>query len=184
MLSLRVGSVLRGDSLAVQIGVAPRNLKGGYGTTRWVPVLPELSRALTSYLGWLRMRLVLDPELPLFLSRQDQPNGDARAISREAARLIIHDAFRRAGITNDGRLGTHTLRKTWARRVYQNSGNDIVLLRAALNHSDISVTQRYLEADADALDAAMRSCDFTRGPRQRPAIHPAESSTSRLPIVA
>jgi hypothetical protein len=32
-----------------------------------------------------------------------------------------------SAIENDGRLGTHTLRKTWARKVYKNSGNDIMI---------------------------------------------------------
>jgi integrase len=44
-LSLTVSSVFRNDHLTAKIGVAPRNLKGGYGQTRWVPVLPELARA-------------------------------------------------------------------------------------------------------------------------------------------
>ena len=65
-------------------------------------------------------------------------------------------------IENDGRLCTHTLRKTWARKVYKNSGNDIMILKAALNHSDVSITQKYLEADEDEVMAAIQKCDFTR----------------------
>jgi integrase len=59
ILSLTVGSVLRNGAIVSKIGVAPRNMKGGYGRTRWIPVLPELNRALGSYLGWLRRRLEL-----------------------------------------------------------------------------------------------------------------------------
>jgi hypothetical protein len=44
----------------------------------------------------------------------------------------MHAAFSAAAIENDGRLGTHTLRKTWARNVYKNSGNDIMILKTAL----------------------------------------------------
>lgn len=29
-----------------KIGLAPRQMKGGYGKTRWVPVVPELDRAI------------------------------------------------------------------------------------------------------------------------------------------
>ena len=50
VLSLTIGSVLRNGELVQKIGIAPRNMKGGYGRTRWVPVLPELQRALESYL--------------------------------------------------------------------------------------------------------------------------------------
>ncbi len=87
-----------------------------------VPVLPELRRALESWIGHMRRRWVLTPDLPLFLSREDNPDATARALSRHTARRTVHHAFARAGIGNDGRLGTHTLRKTWARNVYRNSG--------------------------------------------------------------
>jgi len=161
-LSLTVGSVFRNGQLAGKIGVAPRNLKGGYGRTRWVPVLPELARALESYLGWLRRRLELVPEMPLFLSRESTPDGHMRPLSREAARLIIRDAMVKAGVVDDGRLGTHSLRKTWAKSVYRNSGNDIMVLKAALGHSDVAVTQKYLEVEEEVVLAAIKGCDFTR----------------------
>lgn len=166
ILSLTVGSVLRDETVVDKIGVAPRHLKGRRGTTRWVPVLPELRRALESWVGHMRRRWVLTPDLPLFLSREDNPDGTARALSRHSARRIVHDAFARAGIANDGRLGTHTLRKTWARNVYRNSGNDIMVLKAALHHTDVAVTQAYLEPDDDVVQAAIRRCDFTRQRRR------------------
>ncbi|MBX3749921.1 MAG: tyrosine-type recombinase/integrase [Opitutaceae bacterium] len=184
VLSLRIRDVLRNGAIVDKIGITPRNLKGGYGRTRWVPVQPELHRALSRHLGCLRQRIEPSGDLPLFLSRQDNPDGSARAISRESARTILHEAFLRAGITDDGRLGTHTLRKTWARSVYEASGRDIVLLRAALNHSDVSVTQAYLEVDADRLDAAMRRCDFTRGPQRsapQPIAFPSPQRTEAVP---
>ncbi len=162
ILSLTVGSVLRDETVVGKIGIAPRHMKGKRGTTRWVPVLPELRRALESWIGHMRRRWVLTPDLPLFLSRENNPDGTARALSRHTGRRIIHAAFARAGIANDGRLGTHTLRKTWARNVYRNSGNDIIVLRAALHHSDVSVTQKYLETGEEAVEAAIRRCDFSR----------------------
>lgn len=176
ILSLTVGSVLRDEMVVDKVGVAPRHMKGKRGTTRWVPVLPELRRALESWIGHMRRRWVLTPDLPLFLSRENNPDGTARPLSRHTARRIIHAAFARAGIANDGRLGKHTLRKTWARNVYRNSGNDIMVLRAALHHSDVSITQKYLEADECAVEAAIKGCDFTRGPRRRETEVRAERS--------
>jgi integrase len=119
ILSLTVGSVLRNGEIVSKIGVAPRNMKGGYGRTRWIPVLPELQRALESYLGWLRRRLELSPAMPLFISREGDGEGNLLPLTRESARRIMHAAFAAAGVENDGRLGTHTLRKTWARKVYE-----------------------------------------------------------------
>lgn len=170
VLSLTVGSVFRAGELVGKIGVAPRKMKGGYGRTRWVPMLPELRRALERQLSWLKKRFELTPDLPLFVSRESDRDGQCRPVHRESARRIIHSAFAAAGIVNDGRLGTHTLRKTWARRVYENCGHDLMILKAALNHSSVSVTQAYLEPSEDEVLAAMIKCDLTRNSRvRRPA---------------
>jgi hypothetical protein len=46
--SLTAGSVVRSEEIVSKIGVASWNMKGGYGRTRWIPVLPELRPALVS----------------------------------------------------------------------------------------------------------------------------------------
>lgn len=168
VLSLTVGSVVRGGELAGKIGVAPRHLKGGYGRTRWIPVLPELAKALEKHPGCLRRRFELVPAMPLFLSRECALGEEMRALSRESARRIIRGAFAQAKLLDDGRLGTHTLRKTWARKVYENSGNDLMFFKAALGHSDISITQKYFEVSEDAVAAAIARCDLAKI-RPRPA---------------
>ena len=168
ILSLKLGDIVRGGVLVEKIGIAPRNMKGGYGKTRWVPVLPELQRALDSYFGWLRRRIILHPNLPVFDSRVSQQDGSPKAIGRERARLIIKRAFAAAGIMDDGRLGTHSLRKTWVKHVYKNSGNCLMTLRAALNHSSVEVSQAYLAVEEDDVLKAIRGCDFTRKPRSKP----------------
>lgn len=54
VLSWTVGTVMRNGALVSKIGLPPRKMKGGYGKTRWVPLLPELHRAQESYIGWLQ----------------------------------------------------------------------------------------------------------------------------------
>lgn len=153
VLSLTVGAVRRDGKFLSRIGIQPRNLKGGYGTTRYVPMLPELQRALDRHLRWLERSFDLTPSLPLFPSRHH--NRGIRAITRVQTHSIIKAAFAAARIENDGRLGTHTLRKTFARSVYKNSGNDLMVLKATLNYSDVSVTQKYLDVGEDAMAAAI-----------------------------
>jgi integrase len=165
ILSLRVSDVFRNGALVPKIGIQPSRLKGGYGSTRWVPLSLELARALETYLTDLRQRYDLTPDLPLFVSRQDGEGGKARPLHRDSARLLFRAAFARAGIEEDGRLGSHSLRKTWARRVYDQSGHDLNLTRAALGHGNVAVTQRYLEVDDDRLFEAMAAVDFTRRSR-------------------
>ena len=141
--------------------------------------IPELSRALESYLAYLKKRYEITPDLPLFLSRQDNADGTARSLCRESARKIIRAAFARAGVVDDGRLGTHSLRKTFARRVYENSGHDLLVLKKALGHSDVQVTQKYLEVSEDEVMAAMAKVDFTRGPQRRKSSGVGEGRRAR-----
>lgn len=70
------------------------------------------------------------------------------------------------GLTNSRCLGPHSLRKIFARRIYENSGHDLLVLKKALGHSDVQVTQRYLEVSEDEVLAAISKVDFTRGPRK------------------
>jgi site-specific recombinase XerD len=123
----------------------------------------------------MRRRWEITPDLPLFLSRENTPDGSARALSPDSARRILHDAFSQARIVNDGRLGTHALRKTWAKNVYRHSGHDIMVVKAALHHADVSTTQIYLDVDESAVEAAIRKCDFTR-PRCAPDPRPLRMS--------
>lgn len=181
VLSLSVGSVFRNGVLVSKIGVAPRNLKGGYGATRWIPILPTLAQALESHLAHLRRRYELTPELPLFLSRQDNADGAARSIGREVARQVVHRALAAAGIQNDGRLGTHTLRKTFARVVYANAGNDLIVLKKALNHSSVAISERYLEVAEDEVLRAISKCDRAR-PRRSAKSIAVPTTPAALPV--
>lgn len=173
-LRLRIGDIFRDGEIVDKVGIAPRNMKGGFGRTRWVPVLPELHRTLESYLGWLRRRIILHPDLPLFDSRVARADGTPKAIGRERARLIIKQVFAKAGIFDDGRLGSHSYRKTWAKHVYKNSGNCILTVKAALNHSSVEVSQAYLSVEEEEVVRAIRGCDFTRKPRTSATTAPAK----------
>jgi integrase len=102
---------------------------------------------------------------------------------------VVHAAFAAAGVGNNGRLGPHTLRKTWAGKVYRNRGNDIMMLKAALDRSDVSITQKYPEADEDEVMAAIAKYDFTGGPSTEPINKPFARFGARLgmpvsPVVA
>ena len=170
VLALTVGHVFRDGQIVPRIGVAPRHLKGGYGNTRWITVLPELSRALRRHLWWLRLKFQVTPDFPLFPSRQADHEGRVRPMSRSRAYRMIKKTFARARIRDDGRLGTHSLRKTWAAHVYHNAGCDLMVLKNALGHADVNSTQRYLEVDEDKVMAAIAHCDFTRIPRKQPTV--------------
>ena len=60
---------------------------------------------------------------------------------RQTAHDILKKAFIAAGL--NGKLATHSLRKSFAQRVYNKSG-DIYLVQELLSHRNISTTQKYL----------------------------------------
>lgn len=72
VLRITVGTVLKAGEIVPKIGLAPRQMKGGYSKTLWVPVVPELKRAIERQLSWLRLRYELKPDMPLF-SRPASP---------------------------------------------------------------------------------------------------------------
>lgn len=167
VLRLTVGSVWDGVRVREHVSLPPRAMKGGRGGTRRVPVGPEWRRALERHLHVMQRRLTLAPDLPLFLSRESGPEGEARALSTESARRILGAAFVRARIADDGRLGSHSLRKAFAMNVFKASDYNPMVLRAALHHRDVRTSQAYIEVGAAEVERAMRAADFTRVPRKR-----------------
>lgn len=74
----------------------------------------------------------------LFPSRNK--NGSV-AMNRQTAHEMLKQAFTAAGL--NGRLATHSLRKSFAQRAYEESG-DIYLVQEFLGHSSVATTQKYI----------------------------------------
>jgi len=70
--------------------------------------------------------------------------GKNRPLTRHEAYNIYHRAFRKAGIW--GKLGTHSLRKSFASAVYDHFDRDLVKTQHALGHIKIDSTVSYLNS--------------------------------------
>lgn len=70
---------------------------------------------------------------------------------------LVQRACVLAGMPQHGRWGSHTMRKRFAKRLYEATGRDINLTRAGLGHRDIATTQRYLEVSASDIRSAILS---------------------------
>ena len=57
-------------------------------------------------------------------------------------------------------LGTHSMRKTGAYRVYEQSGHNIALVMKLLNHSSEAMTLRYLGLDRESREHILDTIDF------------------------
>ncbi|MCI8765593.1 MAG: site-specific integrase [Lachnospiraceae bacterium] len=86
------------------------------------------------------------------------PHFPNKPISRQQAYNILADAGKAFGFSS---IGTHTLRKTFGYHMYQQT-HDAVTIKEILNHSDISVTLRYIGINQDNKDRAIRGLSFRK----------------------
>jgi integrase len=84
--------------------------------------------------------------------------GKNKSISRQQAYNILSDAAAAFGLDA---IGTHTLRKTFGYHMYQQT-KDIITIKEILNHSDISVTLRYIGINQDIKDTTIKRLSFKR----------------------
>lgn len=143
LLSLRVSDVFNSGRVLDIARVARKNTKGAI-KSRTIPLHAEARKAL------LEICIGRDGSLPLFQGR----NGNSQAISRFMAHKILKTAYENAGLTGPG-LACHTMRKSFAEKVYAALGYDLVATSSALSHSDIRNTVRYLSPSKDKINAAI-----------------------------
>lgn len=150
LLAVTVGHVWHGATVAPEITLARRDLKGGQGAyrrtvrSRRVPLGEGVRKALAAHLAVIGTD---NPARPLFATARSAEGGMDRS---QAFRTLIN-ACVACGI-DAARISTHSMRKTFARRVYEASGHDLIRTQRALGHTSPVTTARYLETDSDALD--------------------------------
>ena len=81
----------------------------------------------------------------IFKSRE----GENKPITRQQAFKILKDAAGSVGIKEN--IGTHTLRKTWGYHAWKNGYNPALIMET-LNHSNLTVTKRYLGIRQDEIN--------------------------------
>lgn len=146
LLSLRLSNVFQNGHFTNEITVSRRHMKKKReGRTMFLHENAQV--AIKELVEELRAQGKENPEILLFQSRQ----GENRAINRQSAWIILRKAFAACGLT--GKLATHTMRKTFARRMKELSGNDLGVLQKLLGHAQITSTMSYVEVDESKLRA-------------------------------
>jgi site-specific recombinase XerD len=138
MLQLTIGDVFK-NAMPVKDLLFQKRIVKGKETARMVPVNADGCQAIASLIQWHHKRFsFLDPSRPLFASRKW---GGAGAMTRGQAHKVLEAAFFKAGL--NGKLATHSLRKSFAQRIYDAIG-DIYLVAELLGHQSIETTKTYL----------------------------------------
>ena len=135
----------RTASLSVTFSI-PKNIVKGGEVSRAVPVNQDGITAIDSLIAWHREKyLNTKPYRPLFPSRHQ---SGTVPLHRQSAHQMLKKAFIAAGL--NGKIATHSLRKSFAQRIYEQSG-DIYLVKELLGHRNVATTQAYLGVNyADA----------------------------------
>ena len=147
ILSLRVCDVYDGNEIAKVVRVSKGNMKGKK-KARTMPLHESVREALLALLQSSRMWHPLFRTWALFHAQ-----GRSTRISTRQAFGIIVSAASKAGLDIE-RIGTHSMRKTFAKNMYIVVNHDMGRLARLLGHENFSNTLRYLEF-GDELDAAV-----------------------------
>jgi integrase len=108
------------------------------GKVKEFPLSPSAKKSLEEYLPTIKQQW-------LFPSRKG-----GEPLDRRQAWRILSDAAAAIGVT--GRIGTHTLRKTFGYWAFK-QGVDITRIQKLLNHSSPGTTLAYIGITKDELDA-------------------------------
>ena len=138
LLSLTIGDVYQNRAAVTDLLFDKSIVKGGE-ISRAVPVNSDGRRAISDLISWHAEKYGnTRANRPLFPSRNGQ--GEKR-MSRRTAHDVLKDAFETAGL--NGKLATHSLRKSFAQRLYDQTG-DIFTVQEMLGHKSVVTTQKYL----------------------------------------
>ena len=138
LLSLRIGDVWQNQKPVSDLLYDKSIVKGGE-VSRAVPVNVDGRQAIAELIAWHREKYdSTDESRPLFPSRNKKGTVPMK---RQTAHEMLKVVFTAAGL--NGKLATHSLRKSFAQRVYEESG-DIYLVQELLGHRNVSTTQKYI----------------------------------------
>ena len=146
ILQLRVGDVIQAGRIMDAVTYRRANRKGKT-ESRTVTLHPKAKKALAAWINQLAKGTILTADDFVFRSRKGHAS---RPISRVQYHRILKDAIQINELT--GKIGTHSMRKTFADNIYRALDHDIFRLQKAMGHKNINSTVQYLsfkEADIE-----------------------------------
>lgn len=160
ILSLRVKDVVHNKTVTKRVSVRRCNTKGKK-QARSVMLLDTAREALFDWVqGGLKARGFILPDTYLFKSQV----GRNRPITRRHAYRVLLNNFISNYLT--GNLGTHTMRKTYAKWLYDDllerlaqgeRVDPLHITSKALGHINIANTLKYLSFQEEDIENSMRS---------------------------
>ena len=148
LLALLVGDVYQ-NGKAVGDVLFDRSIVKGGEISRAVPLNADGRDTVEKLIDWHTEKYgAVDASRLLFPSRKRNGEG---LMQRQSAHEILKKAFEKSGV--NGKLATHSLRKTYAQRLYNKSG-DIYVVKEMLGHQSVTSTEAYLGVNYEKVRAA------------------------------
>ena len=153
LLSLKVDDVWQNDTPVTDLLFDRSIVKGGE-VSRAVPVNADGRDAIEALIRW-HTDCFGDVESERFLFPSRQRTG---AIDRRTAHEALKKSFEEAGL--NGKLATHTMRKSFAQRLYDQTA-DIFAVQEMLGHKSVATTQSYLGVNYTTVREAVEKMAFS-----------------------
>jgi site-specific recombinase XerD len=155
LLSLKIKDVRPYKEITDYLTVNKKNMKGNI-SSRTVVLSDICKQYLREYLDNFEtlFELPADREYYLFKSQK----GENQPISTRQGNEILYEVFEANEL--GGKLSSHAMRKTFAKKIHESLDRDITKTQVALGHRDISSTQHYLSFDNDEVSNAMRNLNI------------------------
>ena len=181
LIALKVNDVWQNNKSVADLLFDRKIVKGGE-VSRAVPVNVDGRQAIEDLVAWhLDLYGNIEATRPLFPSRKGQ---GLKAMTRIAAHDALKNAFEAAGL--NGKLGTHSLRKSYAQRLYEQT-NDIYAVQEMLGHQSVVTTQRYLGVNyasvRDASEAMSISAESNRSVQTLSSVNDASDDVLLIELL-
>lgn len=150
LLSLSVSDVYQYGRIVDSVTVNRRHMKRKK-SSRTVPLHDMAREALAD---WIRQRITLlgysYKSAILFVSNK----GENKPITRQHAYYVL----RRSASVNElsGKIGTHSMRKTFAKKVHSALEHDLFKTQKALGHASIQSTLSYMSFQEEDIENAIK----------------------------
>lgn len=146
IVTIPVKNIFQHGKVTDRVTIDRKNIKGKKGG-RSVVLTDRAKLAISN----LIKEECLTEDMFLFPSRK------GGHISRKQAWRILTDCY--ASLELQGKVSTHSMRKSLAVRVWEASGKDIRKTQIALGHANIQSTISYLGVDTESVDQLVMDID-------------------------
>lgn len=162
LLLLTIGDVYQNGKPVSQL-VFNKSIVKGQENARAVPVNSDGRAAIAELIDWHQESYGrVDADRPLFPSRQKRKGVNTLLpLTRQRAHQIFKSVCEKAGL--NGNLATHSLRKSYAQRLYAVL-EDIFSIKEMLGHKSVVTTQAYLGVDYSKVEQASEAMSLRNDP--------------------